>query len=74
MDLLVTFQDENVAIDERRRLLGVCLEQLQQLGRQAILLVSADPQTPELLEPLISLTGQIWQFELPEIRRQRRLL
>jgi hypothetical protein len=73
-DLLTTFQDENVAFEERRRLLGDCLEQLQRLSYKTILLVSADPQTPELLTPLIAAAGQIWQFELPEIRRQRRLL
>jgi hypothetical protein len=72
-DLLATFQDENVAFEERRRLLSDCLEQLQRLSRKAVLLVSADPQTPELLTPLMAAAGQIWQFELPKSRRQRRL-
>jgi len=73
-DLLSTFQDENVAFNERRRLLGSCLEQLQRLSHKTILLVSADPQPPELLAPLTAAAGQIWRFELPEARRQQRLL
>jgi hypothetical protein len=73
-DLLTTFQDENVALAERRRLLGDCLKQLRRLSQKSILLVSADPDTPELLEPLMAAAGQLWQFELPQTLIQRRLL
>lgn len=42
-DLLDTFYDESAALEERRRLLAICLGHLRRLSREAVVLVSLRP-------------------------------
>lgn len=46
IDLLSTFYDESVALQERRRLLRGCLDELQRLSRQAPVVVTLRPLPP----------------------------
>jgi len=77
LELLSTFQDENVPLDERRRLLDGCLGQLRRLSRQAPVLVSAAPaeecQAAELLSPLEAAADRLWRFETPAPAAPARL-
>lgn len=68
LDMLATFRDESVSLEERRRLLRNCLDQLRRLARGAPLLVSAIPQgaqSDELLVMLEEAADQIWRFGSP---------
>lgn len=70
LDLLSTFYDENVRLPESQRLLEVCLLRLQQLSRQAPLIISVRPPTacPErtcLLESLQGAVDQVWEIPAP---------
>jgi hypothetical protein len=65
-DLLVTFYDEDEALDERKRLLGQCLRRLQRLSLSGPVVVGAalgPSQDDELVEMLALATGKIWHFE-----------
>jgi hypothetical protein len=53
LNLLDTFGDENVRLEERQRLLAECLHHLQRLSIHAPVAVSADPAQP--------LTQQLYQ-------------
>jgi phage tail sheath gpL-like len=69
LDMLATFRDESVSLEERRRLLRSCLDQLHRLAGGAPLLVSAIPQgtqSDELLIMLEEVADQIWRFGPPE--------
>lgn len=70
LNLLDTFYDENVKLDERLRLLEVSLGELRRLCRAASVAVSANPPLPgqpgELLEMLAVAAGQVWSFEEPQ--------
>jgi hypothetical protein len=69
LDMLATFRDESVSLEERRRLLRSCLDQLHRLAGGAPLLVSAIPQSTqsdELLIMLEEVADQIWRFGPPE--------
>ena len=79
LDLLATFYDENVPLDERLRLLAGCLEDLRRLSRQAPLVISATPAPAnapgdELLARLEAASQHTWRLEAPGCRRQPRLL
>jgi hypothetical protein len=65
LDLLDTFADESVPLAERRRLLRTGLVEVQRLGRQSTVVISAAPagQPVELLAELQAVAGQIWRFE-----------
>ena len=67
--LLATFRDENVALAERRLMLGRCLENLQRLSRHAPVIVNATPEsvapTDEMFSCLAQVAGQVWRFEEP---------
>jgi len=65
LDLLATFQDENVPLYERRRLLEAVLEHLQRLSSRAPTLVSTALEVAdgELLELLEEAADQVWRFE-----------
>lgn len=66
-DLLATFQDENVNLKERARVLRDCLEDLQQIKRQWGVVVSARPGGPDLDNILINGADRIFQHaSLPE--------
>lgn len=47
LDLLETFEDDNVPLPERMRLLRLCLEQLSRVQRQAAIIVSIAPPKAE---------------------------
>jgi hypothetical protein len=72
LDLLSTFYDENVRLDESRRLLAAVINHLQRLSVQAPLMVSvrppgfaSDPERAELLEMLRQAAHQVWINEPP---------
>lgn len=69
IDLLATFYDESVRVDESRRLLAGCITHLQRLSQAAPVVVSAHPPAapfPErrvLLETLQEAAAGAWQLE-----------
>jgi hypothetical protein len=67
LELLSTFQDENVPLHERRRLLQASLGELRRLSQQAPTLVSAAlesvHQSGELLALLEESADQVYRFE-----------
>lgn len=72
LDLLSTFYDENVRLDESRRLLAAVVNHLRRLSALAPLMVSArppgsvsDPERAELLEMLRQAAHQVWISEPP---------
>ena len=68
LDMLATFRDESVSLEERHRLLEACLSQLRRLAGQAPLLVSVIPQgaqSDELLITLEKAADQVWRFGSP---------
>jgi hypothetical protein len=77
LNLLDTFYDENVKLQERLRLLKVSLGELRRLHRTASVAVSTCIPTPdqpgELLEMLASAAGQVWNFEEPQPLEPMRL-
>lgn len=77
LDLLSTFYDENVQLEERRSLLQTSLQSLRRLSQQTTVLVSAAPDAPGgetgLLRLLESAADQVWRFELPSSPAQLRL-
>lgn len=79
LDLLTTFQDENILLPERRRLLEISLSHLRRLSRRAPTLVSVAQDGTgglpgELLHLLEERVDQIWQFESPPPAEPLRLL
>ncbi len=62
-DLLTTFYDENIRLDERLRLLEQGLAALKRLSQQAPVAVSACPagQPEALLKHLAAASDQCWQ-------------
>jgi hypothetical protein len=77
LNLLDTFYDENVKLQERLRLLEVSLGELRRLHRTASVAVSTSiprPDQPaELLEKLTRAAGQMWSFEEPQPLEPMRL-
>lgn len=79
LDLLATFRDETVRMEERRRLLQLCLEHLRRLARGAPLLVSVTPlgeagqnslsaaasPRDDLLPLLENAADPVWRFAAP---------
>jgi hypothetical protein len=69
LDLLSTFYDENVSLEESRRLLTGCIPHLQRLSRLAPVVVSAKPpaflcaERAVLVEALQAAAGGAWQLE-----------
>jgi hypothetical protein len=69
LDLLSTFYDENVRLDEARRLLGTCIRQLQRLSRTAPVVVGArpthelNPERRPLFEMLLAAASQVWEAD-----------
>lgn len=76
-DLLTTFYDENIRLDERQRLLAQGLSALRRLSRQSPVAVSACPadggQSDELLKCLVAAADQCWQVPLAALPTQARL-
>ena len=68
-DLLSTFYDENITLVESQRLLRGCVSQLQRMGQQAPVIVSARPPAPicqersVLLDQLRQATIQVWETQ-----------
>jgi len=77
LNLLDTFYDENVNLNERLRLLKVSLGELKRLHRTASVAVSTctptSAQPAELLEMLTQASGQVWSFEEPQPLEPMRL-
>jgi len=73
LDLLSTFQDENVPASERMRLLKTCLPQLTRLsrGRGALISVglpeSMTPESQPLFRLLESQAAQVYDWQRPAI-------
>ena len=69
IDLLATFYDDNVRLEESQRLLAACIPHLQRLSAAAPVVVSARPPAapfPERLPLLASLqeaAARTWQLE-----------
>ena len=69
LDLLSTFYDENVRLDESRRLLATCIRQLQRLSRSAPVVAGArpthelNPERRPLFEMLVTAASQVWEAE-----------
>jgi len=69
IDLLATFYDDNVRLEESQRLLGQCIPHLQRLSQNAPVVVSAKPPAPlcaekgVLAEALQAASGAVWQLE-----------
>jgi hypothetical protein len=69
LDLLSTFYDENVQLEERRRLLEASAAELHRLGRRAPVGVGVRlpgkeiPGQAELLDLLETFAGPVWRFE-----------
>ncbi len=67
LDLLATFQDESVPLDERRRLLQMSIAELRRLSRQGQVLVSAHPRPcasiAELHQMLEDAAERVWRLE-----------
>jgi len=76
-DLLTTFYDENIRLDERQRLLAQGLSALRRLSRQSPVAVSACPaggdQPDALLERLAAAADQCWQVPMAALPTQARL-
>ncbi len=79
LDLLATFRDENVRMQERRRLLQAAITHLRRLAREAPVLVSAVPAgdsaslPDELLVCLEDAADPVWRFNLPAAQLPLRL-
>ena len=69
LDLLSTFYDENVRLDEARRLLATCIRHLQRLSRTAPVVAGArpthelNPERRPLFEMLVAAASQVWEAE-----------
>jgi len=69
IDLLATFYDDNVRLEESQRLLGQCIPHLQRLSQFAPVVVSVKPPAPlcaekiVLAETLQAASGAAWQLE-----------
>jgi len=73
IDLLATFYDDNVRLEESQRVLAGCIPHLQRLSQCAPVVVSAKPPAPLCAEKIIladalqAAAGGSWQLEaLPE--------
>lgn len=74
LDFLNTFQDENVSLGERKRLLRSCLPALRQRCQAAPILVSIRKEVPEFMEMLAEAADDIWRAEtLPQPPTQMTL-
>ncbi len=67
LDLLSTFYDEAVRLEESRRLLQICLNAIERLSSQAPVIVNVWPAGPRhadracLYESLQAAAGQVWE-------------
>jgi hypothetical protein len=79
LDLLATFNDDNVSLTERRRLLDRCHLAMRRIAEQSALLVGLRPARPghddqiELVETVLSWADDIWQAEVPAAQPALRL-
>lgn len=70
-DLLATFYDENVNLEERRRLLALCRRCLKAISARAPLLISLRPamfdrpDQQELLDEMLGFADDIWEAQIP---------
>jgi hypothetical protein len=65
LDMLSTFRDENVPLNERQRLLQSCLPDLRRLAQRTPILVSTRPADQVLTQNLLDAADPIWELELP---------
>ena len=78
-DLLDTFFDESVPLDERRQLAGHCVQRLRQLAEHAPVLASLRPLPPEkpdptgLFEIVQKAADTLWLYQPPAPPLQHRL-
>jgi hypothetical protein len=79
LDFLATFCDENVPLNERRRLLQQCIRCFRMISGRAALAISicppsaSHPDQMELVESLISSADAVWQLETPLPEQPLRL-
>ena len=65
LDFLNSFQDETVALGERKRLLRSTLPALRQRCQRAPILVSIRKEVPEFMEMLGEAADDVWRAETP---------
>jgi hypothetical protein len=69
LDLLTTFYDEQIPVQEVRRLLDGCLRQIERLCQKSPVLVTATPphnaERAFLVEQLCARANQLFALELP---------
>lgn len=63
LNLLATFQDENVSLHERKRLFTVCLSRLKQIARSSPILITAKAERAEFAGNLLANSDQVFQME-----------
>jgi len=76
LELLTTFYDESLPLDERTRLLRESLVQLQRLRQRAPVVVTCSSRTGQsdpLLKQLEAAAGYIWHFEFSPPKPPLRL-
>jgi hypothetical protein len=67
LDLLASFQDESVLLNERQRLLVACLPHLQRLSRSAPVLITARSAAAGMLEMVAEVADQVWAEDAPAL-------
>jgi len=71
LDLLGTFNDDNISLPERHRLLDRCHAAMRRIAEQSILLVGLRParyghdDQIELVETVLGWADDVWQAEAP---------
>lgn len=63
LDLLATFQDENVSLRERKQLFAACLAQLRRTARSRPLLITAKTSHTDFIEALLAGSDRILQMD-----------
>jgi hypothetical protein len=67
LELLSTFADENIKLEERQRLLACCTQEIQRIRRQApvgiVVSVRPQPDMPVLLKTLENAADTVLRFE-----------
>jgi hypothetical protein len=71
LDLLATFYDEQISVQEVRRLLDGCLREVERLCRTSPVLVTTTPPPTAgrafLVEQLCARVGQLFAVDVPAL-------
>lgn len=75
LEMLDTFRDENIPEEERLRLLGICLVEVERLSRKAMVLaaISRPKADPGHLARLLQIAERRFEFEEPLEEKPLRL-